>query len=266
MAEDNQNVEVVENDIDNTPNPAEQEARQFGWVPKEEFKGDPEDWRDANEFLRRGREINGYLRKDLDKLQGQLQTRDRELAEIRDAMEEFRKFHNETEARAYQRAITDLKKEKVAAIEQGDGERVIEIDDEIDKIKEAQRKPEPKATQSVDTGWTQWTQKNQWYGKDEVLTALANGFAEKVKAENPDLVGAPFLDKVADLVKQTMPDKFENPNRQHSAVSGSGTSGSGTGKKKKTYDDLPADAKAACDKFVKQGWMTKEQYVAEYEW
>jgi hypothetical protein len=39
-----------------------------------------------------------------------------------------------------------------------------------------------------------------------------------------------------------------------------------TGKKKKGYNDLPAEAKAACDKFVKQKLMTVEQYVNEYEW
>ena len=35
---------------------------------------------------------------------------------------------------------------------------------------------------------------------------------------------------------------------------------------KKSYNNLPSDAKSACDKFVKQGLMTKEQYVAEYSW
>jgi len=35
---------------------------------------------------------------------------------------------------------------------------------------------------------------------------------------------------------------------------------------KKSYGNLPPEAKAACDKFVKQGLMTKEAYVAEYDW
>lgn len=261
-----------ENDvIDNAPSEAEVEARQFGWVSQDEFKGDPEDWRPAEEFLKRGREINGYLRKDLEKLQNTIKSKDTELAEIRETIEQFRKYHNETEARAYKRAIDDLKKEKVAAIESGDGVRAVEIDEELDNIKEAQRqaqtekKPAP-AKSNDDSGWNQWIEKNSWYGKDEVLTALANGFSEKVRMENPELVGPGFLEKVGDLVRTAVPEKFENPNRSHSAVSGSGSNRTASGTKKKGYNDLPAEAKAACDKFVKQGLMTQEQYIAEYEW
>jgi hypothetical protein len=34
----------------------------------------------------------------------------------------------------------------------------------------------------------------------------------------------------------------------------------------KSYENLPPEAKAACDRFVKQKLMTKEQYVSEYDW
>ena len=44
---------------DATPQPAETEdkARRLGWVPKEEFKGDPENWRSADEFMARGEQL-----------------------------------------------------------------------------------------------------------------------------------------------------------------------------------------------------------------
>jgi hypothetical protein len=29
---------------------------------------------------------------------------------------------------------------------------------------------------------------------------------------------------------------------------------------------LPSEAKAACDRFVKQKLMTREQYVADFDW
>ena len=35
---------------------------------------------------------------------------------------------------------------------------------------------------------------------------------------------------------------------------------------KRTYADLPADAKKACDQFVKDKIMTREQYLEIYEW
>ena len=112
MAEENQ--EGVENK--STPSAEEVEAKQFGWVPQEDFKGNPDEWRDAETFLRRGKEINGFLRKDLDKIMRLNQSQAAELAEVRATMEEFKKFHNETEQRAYKRAFDALKAEKVEAI------------------------------------------------------------------------------------------------------------------------------------------------------
>ena len=50
----------------------EQEARSMGWVPKEEFRGPETQWRDANEFVERGRTmipiLNARLREKDEKL------------------------------------------------------------------------------------------------------------------------------------------------------------------------------------------------------
>ena len=58
--DENQNVntEIVDENIEQSQAPApdlfESEARESGWVPKEEFTGDPKTWVDAAEFVRRG--------------------------------------------------------------------------------------------------------------------------------------------------------------------------------------------------------------------
>jgi hypothetical protein len=204
----NEDVVIDQVEVDDNvsqPSASEVEAAQYGWVPQDQFKGDPAEWKDADTFLRRGKEVNGFLRKENEKVIKLIQQRDKELAEIRETMAEFAKFHKETEAKAFQRALEQLKQEKAQAVEVGDGSRVVEIDDEIDKIKDAQRKPEPKPEPApkANDDWNQWSAKNTWYGSDDVLTALANGFADKVKATNPDLVGIDFLNEVGKLVRQT---------------------------------------------------------------
>lgn len=262
-----------ENIVGDVPevNQAEQDARQFGWVPEDEFKGNPDDWRDAETFLKRGKEINGFLRKDFQKVQEKLAARDLEIAEIREAMEEFRKYHNETEARTYKRALEDLKKQKIEAIEQGDGERVLEIEDNIDAIKEAQTKPAPKetATQSGPSqkDYFDWAKTNTWYVTDPELKAVAELYGQELNTFNPELKGRAFLDEITKQVKENFPEKFENKNRQFGTV-GSSSDGRAPGglKNKRGYNDLPAEAKAACDKFVKQKLMTQAQYLAEYQW
>lgn len=264
MAEDNDNNDVVVQQ--------ETEAKTFGWVPKEEFKGEEAEWRDADTFLRRGKEINGFLRKDLEKIQRTLQSKDAEIAEIRSTMEDFRKYHNETEQRAYKRAIEDLKQEKSAAIAQGDGDKVVLLDEQLDTLKEAQRTPTAPAAQPVPDPkfageFQTWQEENNsWWMKDMELTELAVDFGEILKKKNPNMLGKVFLDEVLKKVKSVHPDKFENPNRQNSAVGSSSQGGGSLGKKKKSYDNLPPEAKKACDKFTKQKLMTQEQYIADYEW
>lgn len=258
-----------ENQVVDQPTAAEAEASQFGWVPQSEFKGNPDDWRDAETFLKRGQEINGFLRKDLEKIKGKNLSLESELAEIKSTMEEFRKYHNETEARAYQRALADLKKQKVEAIEQGDGQRVIEIDDTIEQIKEAQAAPKekPKAqTANYDKDYFDWAKQNTWYVTDPELKAIAELIGQEVAARSPEKKGKAFLDEVTALVKESAPEKFQNPARSLGVVDSSSDGRSPSTRKKKGYNDLPAEAKAACDKFVKQKLMTAEQYVAEYQW
>ena len=268
---------MEENDIIDTPNTEvvkeEAEAKRFGWVPKDDFNGDPDAWRPASDFLKRGREINGFLRKDLEKIERENTQKTTEIAELRATMEEFRKYHNDTEARAYKRALEDLKQQKVQAIEQGDGNRVVEIEDEMSQIKEAQKPDEPVkedkkvSAAKLDLEFREWAIDNQWYKNDPELKAIAEEIGAQVSTRYPDKKGKAFLDEVTRQVKEAAPDNFNNPNRSNSAV---GNSSDGrqppSNKKSKTYANLPADAKAACDKFVKQKLMTQEVYVSNYDW
>ena len=160
MSEENVVVDVA------TPNPSEVEARKFGWVPQEEFHGDPNQWRDADTFLRKGREINGFLRKDLEKLNTRNATLEAELTEPRETMTEFSKFHQETAKREYDRALRDLRELKKEAIAEGDGDRVVQIEDAIDQLKQ-EKLPEvkaPKEPPKVDPVFIQWrTEPVVWY-------------------------------------------------------------------------------------------------------
>ena len=103
------------------------EAKRQGWVPQEEYSGPADKWVDAETFVKKGKEINALLRKDNDFLK-------RELAELKATVQEFSKYHAETEKRAYEKAMNDLRQQKKDAISQGDGDRVLEIDDAIDEL------------------------------------------------------------------------------------------------------------------------------------
>lgn len=259
-------------DIVVEPTPAENEAKTFGWVPLDEFKGDPEDWRDADTFLKRGKEINGFLRKDLEKLKSNLMQKDAEIREVKETMAEFAKFHKETEERAYKRAIEDIRKQKAEAVNVGDGEAVVALDEQLDALKEAQKQAAtPVTTQKQNTPskeYLSWVKSNIWFETDPELRALANVVSQEITLDSPGLPDAEYLQEITKRVKESAPEKFENPNRRTSAVTGSSDGRAPTQRTdKKSYDNLPAEAKAACDKFVKniKGY-TREDYLKDYDW
>lgn len=257
-------------------NEVEQEARAQGWVPAEEFRGKESDWVDADTFVRRGKEIMPILRKNNEKLLKELAEAKKAAEEAREAAKEFREYQKELTERKVKELnlqIDQLKQAKREAISAGDGDRVVAIDEAIDDIKEeqAQAKAEAKekvqqnqAQQEFDPSLNVWLGKNEWFGKDARMTAIANGIGEAIRRENPNLIGEGFLEQLDKELGEFFPEKLGKQKRQ-SPVDAGGTGGrpySG----KKSYEALPADAKAACDRFVKQGLMTREQYLADFEW
>lgn len=246
------------------------EAELLGWVPKDQFRGNEDDWIDADVFVKRGKEINPILRKNNETLLKKLNAKDAEIAEIKAAVEEFRKYHEETEARAYKRALDDLKAAKKQALEEGDHEAVVDIDEEIADLKEAKKttpsSPEPEVpSYKTDPIYIGWEADNQWIVGDTAMQRAAEQAAELMRIRGNTSVGRDFLDQVTEKIKEAFPEKFSNTRRnQASPVEGGGNGSTRTGKK--TYADLPAEAKKACDRFVAQKLMTREQYLADYDW
>ena len=80
------------------------EAESQGWVPKEKFRGDENDWVDADTFVKRGREIMPILRKNNENLLKELNTTKEQLKEFKKSADEFKKFQQQ----AHERKVTEL--------------------------------------------------------------------------------------------------------------------------------------------------------------
>ena len=275
MSED---TEVVEQIVDNSG--VEKEARVFGWVPKEEFRGTEESWVDAETFVKRGKEINPILRANNERLKKEMeaerQKHNKELAELKQSAEEFKQFQKDAFARKQQQLeteLSDLKNQRKEAIREGDADLVVELEDRIEDLKEEKsKKPEPVVAALVqeetklDPSLGQWLEGNKWFGQDVEATEVANALGVSLRKQFPNLSGKDFLDKLDEKLKQRVPELYGNQNQTRSAVEGS-TTRSAPNSGKKSYDNLPAEAKAACDKFVKQGlFKSKQEYVELYDW
>lgn len=256
------------------------EAEGQGWVPKERYRGDEKDWVDAETFVKRGREILPILRKNNENMLKELNSTKEQLKEFRIAADEFKKFQKESyerKAQDFQAQIVALKEARAQAISDGDGQKVNALDDQIDVAKDAAKEAKESAKDdgrmdvdppsSVDPTLQSWLDKNEWFGKEQRLTKMTNALGETLRSERPDLQGQSFLDELDKVLREEFPEKF---GKKKTAPAGRVESGAGTGRatssNAKSYDNLPEEAKKACDKFVKQKLMTKEQYVEDYDW
>src|SRR5674476_642896 len=81
----------------------EQEAAALGHIPKEQWKGDPDKWTDAQEFVDRGKHLMPILRKNNEKLMGTIEQQQAEIGQLRNtvagfdsSVKELMKFHEES--------------------------------------------------------------------------------------------------------------------------------------------------------------------------
>lgn len=250
----------------------EREAKDSGWVPKSEFRGDEKDWVDADTFVKRGREINPILRKNNERLRKELQDTRNELKEHQLSVAEFRKEFEDMKDKAYKRALNDLKAQRREALKEGDLELVDAIEEQVDEYKEQMAKksapPAPTPQKVDDTFFKEWHSDNSWYGSDKDLTREAELVGKEVQGAYPGLSGRAFLDEVASTLKFRYPEKFKNPRReQGSSVSSSGSrteSKSSTSKTK--FTDLSKSEQAVVDRYVKQGYFkSREEYLSSIE-
>jgi len=250
----------------------EERARRMGWVPQEEFKGDPEKWVDADKFVERGENVMPVLKENLSRMESKFEdyqkNSEQKIEKLNKTLERVVALSKTASERAYQKALRDLKNQQRKAAADGDVQTYDAIEKQIIDLGEDTEEPKPPENKDqINPDFEPWQKQNFWYGADKELTAFANGLAPIVGQEMPNVDGKTFFDEITKRVKSAFPHKFENPNRgKADAVEGeSFAANEGKSGRKKTFNDLPNDAKEACKSFVSQGlFKNNQEYVDEY--
>ncbi len=235
------------------------EATKMGWTEKSQFKGDPAKWRPADEFVERGKNM-------LPIVKATVKRQEKEIAELKKTMQQFGEYHNQTEQRAYIKAMQNLKQQRADAIAKGDGVTFDKVDSEIDRLKqEAEKKIVMQDQNEVDPVYEEWKGRNKWV-EDPKLEKYAVKMGEYLRETGVTETGNDFLDMVAKKVKAEFPDKFTNSRRENAAAVEGGVPAARKGGK--SFSDLPADARAACDRMAKNAYSAdekqREKFKAEY--
>jgi hypothetical protein len=246
------NVEVKDGDSDQQPEPKqftdiEQRAADQGWRPKDEWEGDPEEWRSAKEFLDRGE----FFKK--------IEDQNRTIKELRKTQADFAKHYERMRKTEYERALETLKAQKKAALQEQDVDAVVEIDDRIEQVREAARNIEvpqvPDVQPELNPLFVAWKERNGWYETNQAMRAYADRLGTQ-------LTGSPaeILAEVEKQVKKEFAHKFENPRRNSDSQVEGGTN---KGPSKKETFQLTEDERRAMRRFVNQGIITEEQYIKD---
>lgn len=260
LNQESANKEVV-NAEPSTPVLSEEEERAMdsGWVPKDQWKGDPDSWRPAKEFNERGELFN------------RIKQQSKDISELRNAMSFLTNQQRRQYFQGFNDAIAQLKQRRDTALEEGDLVTAQRINDKIDEHKEVMREqrqvataqPAPQPTQT----FFSWAEKNPWYTKDRKMTHFADAVGLAYKEENPDASEADMLRHVSKEVRESFPGKFTQPKSPPSPDGdGRGATRGSPARSGSSSDEnsMPAEHRELMKTILKTTGMTKEEYLKVY--
>lgn len=250
------------------------EATSMGWVAKEKFRGDPNLWRPAKEFVQRGREIlpilqknNRGLQDEVRSLKAQMEERDRAFEERTRRLDGMTRVALERQRAQLENAYEAAKRKAVA---DGDIDTYDRLSDEgrkavasFDPEAEAERyAPKPQAQQqqqipaNIQSAVQGWIADNRWFDQDEEMREVASFEHGRLLKRMPGLSIEENLEKTLAHVKERFPGKFGSapkPQGQqpHSpAVEGGGRQPQISNGRARGWNDLPPEAKQAAMKDI----------------
>lgn len=280
MADDNAELDLLKIDMsaeEGAPEADEPEysdvemrAMDDGWRPESEWEGDASEWVGAKEF-----NFRGELMSRISSQTGQLADNAKKVEELSAALKVLGDHHKKTAETEHKKILATLKREKIAALEDGDAEAIVEIDDKVAELKEAKKEEDLQYKDDVQevkdikseippevNAWFA-NPKNAWYHSDPIRKGIADAVSASYMGENPDADLLDMLKHVDKTVREEMPHKFESAAARTSTVTEKGSRTTRKGKKFTTRD-LDEDQKSIAKTFVEMGvFKNAQEYVDE---
>ncbi len=238
------------------------EATEQGWSDDKESLPEGK-WVDAQTFVEKGERIAGIMKSRLDR-------QDSQIRKLQDDNKAYGEYQNALLAKEKSRnaeLLAKLETQRATAITDADGAEFTRVDREIQQVREDLNAPDPRSNggQQLDPLQQAFLLNNEWYQTNEKLATYADGVAEQVI--NSGYTGPAYYTELTRRVKDAFPEEFQNKRQvQANAVESGGELETKGSELPHTWENLPADAKKACDDFVKGGFTSREEYLENYEW
>lgn len=238
--------QIDPNNDEGQSDPIEALASEMGWVPQDQFRGDPNDWRPAKDFIVKGREINQGL--------------SRELRSVREEVSRMGRVSSQILADKIAERDAYWADQHARAVKAGDQELADRAVDERIKLKTA-----APANDTPDVpGETQaWIQRNPWFNTDPLAkvraTELSNSLAQQ---------GVPIdeqLRQVERAIRKEFPEHFPTANgKSGAAVQTGGSRKSAPVNREKGFNDMPQASQQMAADYERRHGIKKEDFAKSY--
>lgn len=231
---------VIEEEQEAQPISVEELATDMGWTPQGTWRGDPEKWKPAADFVRKTVDINKGLGERLKGLETQISTMARTSAELTE--------------RAVTKERERLVAERQEAFEVGDHDAFNKAEKELQTLPNVIAEP-PETTS--------FKQRNAvWFEKDAEATAWAINRAGQLGQQG---INSPArqLAIVEREAKELFPEYFEEapkPKAAHLNKPGN----RGATPQAKGFSSLPKDVQDAALDYEKRGVCDRDEYAKIY--
>lgn len=192
--------------------PIEAEARAQNWVPRDEFKGDPNTWVDAKSFVERG----SFFKK--------IESQNRRIKELDSIVKTMASTLSQKEERQYKEAIDYLNNQISAAESEGDLKTYASASRQAKELEEAYRQHQQTAPPlqiqdpqdqveaiKATTEFQQFSVQAPWINRDDPLSKAKKTYASELttayETANPSATLKEKFDLIIEKVREAFPDE-----------------------------------------------------------
>jgi hypothetical protein len=182
-------------------------ARADGWVPLDEFKGNPDNWADAKEFVRVGKIIKARDEK-ANKL-------DKELKELKAITKTMLATMQKQEVVAYEKAAKDLEARLARAKEIGDVEEALDVSRRQQELHTQVQQQHVSQTKSLaeTEEFLEFHPANKWVTgtdrKSKAMQSVASDISNEFSKANPHASLKDELNHIAVEMRKEFPEYFK---------------------------------------------------------
>jgi len=251
LQDDVQEIEVsyVEDFDPENPTEIQKQAIDMGWNP---------------EGVQGKRAIGAEEFVDRKQFFDRISKQNREIKELREAID----LMKESDKQARKRQIEDVEKrlrtERKAALEEQDGDKFDEIEEELDKLRTEKTELDKSSakTEQKDELFEGWVKNNSWYQDEFEMAQEANQFGQWYAQKNSSSGYTPeeFYEAIEKHVRKKFPEHFGiNTRRDKPSPVASAKPGKIVKQDKYKASDLPEGGVEAMRKMIRLGIFQDEQ-------